>query len=103
MTKDQVKTFCDNLDVAKAWVYDNKPIQVRKRNDDGSRWEDFVSQDLLSNMWEWRIKPEPREYWVHTIGLPDRNILTKDLACQRMCGPNCAPTCKPYKVREVME
>ncbi len=62
MTRKQTKMM---LPILEAFA-NNKPIQVRRKLPRAA-WQD-ASHDAqefdIQDDWEWRIKPEPREFWL---------------------------------------
>lgn len=61
MTKERLKEL---LPVMQAWI-ESKPIEVRTHPN--GHWEVYrgTCPDFDHELWSWRIKPEPREYWVN--------------------------------------
>jgi len=105
MTREQAKKL---IPIMQAWV-DGKTVQYRRTvNDDDKiikpdEWHSVVDNDPRAVMWDgsdiqWRIKPEPRDFWIGW--------------CQH-CGPipkvygskperECA-FCEIVRVREVID
>ncbi len=58
MTREQAKEL---LPIIQAWV-NNKEVQWQATND---RWLDNIHDTcLFESDYKWRIKPEPREFWL---------------------------------------
>lgn len=57
MTKEQAKEL---LPIIQAWI-DGKTIQYDEWNT--NKWEDLIGEPNF-HLCKWRIKPEPREFWV---------------------------------------
>ena len=66
MTREETKAL---LPVMQAWA-EGKAIQVRISC---GRWEDYKGVDpgFNNNSWEWRLKPEPREWTIEPEHGPD--------------------------------
>lgn len=68
MTRDRTKLLLDN-GVLQAWA-DGKEIQVRDKTSGFNTWHGFspseqTGADFENDNLEWRVKPEPRRWWVN--------------------------------------
>ena len=61
MTKERAKEL---IPVIQAYA-EGKAVQVRIAGD-GDPWQDYSGEcpNFENGNWEWRVKPEPREFWV---------------------------------------
>ncbi len=64
MTKQQCSTILQNIEVIKAWV-EGKQIQYQLISPVDA-WSDLGDSrpDFSNPQWKWRIKPEPKCYWI---------------------------------------
>lgn len=60
MTRDQAKTL---MPVIQAWA-EGKTVQQRYHRITEDKWIDAALCNLDNEAIEWRIKPEPREWWI---------------------------------------
>ena len=66
MTKERAKEL---IPVIQAYA-EGKTMQVRIAGD-GDPWQDYTGEcpNFENGNWEWRIKPEPREFWLFLSGI----------------------------------
>lgn len=66
MTREQTKEL---LPVMQAWA-NGGDVQVRDRSRPTDSWDTYSGSDpdFDNKNWEWRIKPEPREFWISLRG-----------------------------------
>ena len=69
MNRDETRKA---IEVMQAWV-DGRPVEWCPRNCPGDWRADPQHTDIDGPAWDWlqhnyRIKPEPREFWVHVDG-----------------------------------
>lgn len=76
---------------------EHKPVQARLI---GATWEDYTGNcpDFQNENWEWRVKPEPREWWV-AFGVDRMPVIFRDFDPMHYKGP----LVDFIRVREVLE
>lgn len=62
MTREQAKAL---LPIIQAYA-EGKRIQVKYSSHESDQWMDYtgLNLNLHDETWAWRIKPEPREFWL---------------------------------------
>ena len=78
MSPDEYKTQCQRIaDLYKEAAETGRPFQALKSDQFGARWTDTPHGPALGTGLDWRVKPEPKKFWiVWRVGVP--SIVTSE-------------------------
>ena len=87
------KEYAKRMAIVLQGIADGKDVQERDTDHDDAEWLDYdpASSFILNVSWDYRIKPEPREFWLD----PDDHEVWLD--------QDTPPVPHAIKVREVLE
>lgn len=96
MTRNEAKQVLANLPLVRAWV-DGKTLQSNIQGN----WIDWIVDTVpLIDADAWRIKPEPRTWWIIVdtgLCFPTRKLAENYLSAEHLVGYEIVEACEVLK------
>lgn len=102
MTPNQAKWALACLPMVQAYA-EGKEVQVNTALDGTGEWRKVVNPDWSCGPAAYRVKPEPREFYINIYANGYQYLHTSELEARKGCTLNGKPSATTIKVREVVE